>query len=205
MASIQRTLCQRMQNTQSDANLTNMVTNNTMISPSKNVTTTTAGQNLDKTPVIPPKESPPKKTGKTSTITKHKLQITFLVGKNEGINLREKFGTLLLLLITHFPALTLEELGSTDADRAQSITTGANLPFENKTRLVTQWLITSQSTFYKIKNNSYMTGHLEKYRIFMNLTNVKANSPEFWGFLCSFMEHTATGRRCTKNSHFNLT
>eukprot|EP00957_Ditylum_brightwellii_P040304 3049883-Ditylum_brightwellii.AAC.1 len=69
---------------------------------------------------------------------------------------------------------------------AQSITTGANLPFKhnhlnkycpqhrNKTHLVNQWLITSQSTFYKIKNNGCVSEHLAKYRIFMNLTNVKA-------------------------------
>eukprot|EP00957_Ditylum_brightwellii_P157839 12014159-Ditylum_brightwellii.AAC.1 len=119
-------------------------------------------------------------------LTLSELQITFLVGKHEDINPREKFATLLLLLIACSPSLTLEECGSSDANCAQSITTGANLPFKrnhldkycphyrNKTCSVTQWLITSQLTFYEIKNNGCVSERLAKYRIFMNLTNVKA-------------------------------
>eukprot|EP00957_Ditylum_brightwellii_P102166 7788224-Ditylum_brightwellii.AAC.1 len=184
-----------MQNAQSDANLTDMASNDAVMSPSKtSLTTTTAGQDLDKTPIIPTKESPSQKTGKTTTINEHKLKITFLVGKNEDINPQEKFATLLSLLITCFPSLTLEEWGSTDADCAQSITTGANLPFKqkhldkycphgrNKTHLVIQWLITSQSKFHEIKNNSYVISHLKKYQIFMNLTNVKAKRSRVLGF-----------------------
>eukprot|EP00957_Ditylum_brightwellii_P202229 15329196-Ditylum_brightwellii.AAC.1 len=144
---------------------------------------TQSNQNLDQTPVIPTKESPPKKTGKITTFTEHKLKIIFLVGKNKDVKPREKFATLLSLLTRSFPSLTLEEWGSTDEDCAQSITTGANLPFErkhlerycpherNKTHLVTQWLITSQATFYEIKNDTCVISHPEKYRIYMNLTN----------------------------------
>eukprot|EP00957_Ditylum_brightwellii_P199367 15196293-Ditylum_brightwellii.AAC.1 len=50
---------------------------------------TQSNQNLDRTPVIPAKESPPKKTGKTTTINKHKLKITFLVGKNKDVKPRK--------------------------------------------------------------------------------------------------------------------
>eukprot|EP00957_Ditylum_brightwellii_P107781 8222609-Ditylum_brightwellii.AAC.1 len=43
----------------------------------------TPNQNLDRTPLIPAKESPPKKIGNTTTINKHKLKITFNVGLHE--------------------------------------------------------------------------------------------------------------------------
>eukprot|EP00957_Ditylum_brightwellii_P151215 11514454-Ditylum_brightwellii.AAC.1 len=74
------------------------------------------------------------------------------------------------------------------------MTTGANLPFERihlekycphdskKARLVTQWLITSQVTFYKIKNDNCVISHLKKYRIYMNLTNVQAKQSRVLGF-----------------------
>eukprot|EP00957_Ditylum_brightwellii_P049531 3757068-Ditylum_brightwellii.AAC.1 len=59
---------------------------------------TQPNQNLDRTPVIPAKESPPKKTGKITTFTEHKLKTTFLVGKHKDVKPREKFATLLSLL-----------------------------------------------------------------------------------------------------------
>eukprot|EP00957_Ditylum_brightwellii_P020305 1532536-Ditylum_brightwellii.AAC.1 len=89
-------------------------------------------QNLDKTPVIPAKEPRPKKNRKTMTINKHKLKITFTVGLHEDIKPREKFAPLPSFLIWRFPSLTLEEWGSTKQDQSQSITLGANLPFEQK-------------------------------------------------------------------------
>eukprot|EP00957_Ditylum_brightwellii_P086656 6593569-Ditylum_brightwellii.AAC.1 len=106
-----------------------------------------------------------------------------------------------------------KEWGSTDTDYAQSITTGTNLLFKqnhldkyclhhrNKTCLVTQWLIMSQSTFYKIKNDSCMISHLEKYRIFMNLTNVKAKQSRVLGVFV-FSHGTYSNR---KAAHKELT
>eukprot|EP00957_Ditylum_brightwellii_P009825 741263-Ditylum_brightwellii.AAC.1 len=59
---------------------------------------TQSNQNLDRTPIIPAKESPPKKPGKITMINEHKLKITFLVEKNVDVKPREKFATLLSLL-----------------------------------------------------------------------------------------------------------
>eukprot|EP00957_Ditylum_brightwellii_P049716 3770213-Ditylum_brightwellii.AAC.1 len=116
------------------------------------------------------------------------------MGLHEDIKPREKFAPLLSLLVQRFPSLTLEEWGSTEQDCSQSITLGANLPFErkflkkycphkrNKTQLVTQWLLTSQATFYEIKQDLCIASHLEQYRIYMNLTNVKAKQSRIQGF-----------------------
>eukprot|EP00957_Ditylum_brightwellii_P010599 802859-Ditylum_brightwellii.AAC.1 len=90
------------------------------------------------------------------------------------------------------------------------MTTGANLPFKrkhlenycphegNKTRLVTQWLITSQATFYKIKNDNCMISHLKKYRIYMNLTNMQAKRSRVLGFFV-FSHGTYSNRKAAHN------
>eukprot|EP00957_Ditylum_brightwellii_P071995 5471995-Ditylum_brightwellii.AAC.1 len=44
-----------------------------------------SSQNLDRITLILSKESPPKKTRKTTTINKHKIKITFNVGLLEDI------------------------------------------------------------------------------------------------------------------------
>eukprot|EP00957_Ditylum_brightwellii_P176162 13413711-Ditylum_brightwellii.AAC.1 len=92
----------------------------------------TPNQNLKRIPLIPAKESPPKKTRKTTTTNKHKLKINFNMGLHEDIKPHKKFTPLLSLLVQRFPSLTLEEWGSTEQDCSQSITSGANLPFEQK-------------------------------------------------------------------------
>eukprot|EP00957_Ditylum_brightwellii_P035304 2677667-Ditylum_brightwellii.AAC.1 len=108
-------------------------------------------QNLDKIPIIPPMDTP-KKTKDTSTvINKYKVIITLIVGGNQDIKPRKKFVTLLSLIITFFPAITLEEWDSSEIECAQSITAGSDLPDErkhlekycphdhHKSRLSTQW------------------------------------------------------------------
>eukprot|EP00957_Ditylum_brightwellii_P128016 9763312-Ditylum_brightwellii.AAC.1 len=167
-----------------------------------------SSQNLDRIPLIPALESPPKKTGKTTTINEHKIKITFNVGLHEDIKPHKKFVSLLSLHVQHFPSLTLEEWGSTDRNRSQSITLGANLPFKqnflekycpqerNKTQLVTQWLLISQATFYEIKRDLCIARHLEQYRIYMNLTNVKAKQLRIQGFFL-FSHGTYSNRKRT--------
>eukprot|EP00957_Ditylum_brightwellii_P012107 914744-Ditylum_brightwellii.AAC.1 len=86
--------------------------------------------NLDKIPCIPLKNTTPKKSGRNAMMNKLKLKITFLVGKNKDIKPREKFATLLFLLIHCFPSIILEEWGSTANDYAQSITSGTDLSYE---------------------------------------------------------------------------
>eukprot|EP00957_Ditylum_brightwellii_P005877 446255-Ditylum_brightwellii.AAC.1 len=90
------------------------------------------------------------------------------------------------------------------------MTAGANLPFErthlekycpherNKTCLVTQWLITSQATFYEIKNDNCMISHLDKYQIYMNLTNVQAKQSQVLGFFV-FSHGTYSNRKAAHN------
>eukprot|EP00957_Ditylum_brightwellii_P058838 4460994-Ditylum_brightwellii.AAC.1 len=58
----------------------------------------TPNQNLDRTPLILAKESPPKKIRKAMTINKHKLKIIFNVVLHEDIKPQEKFAPLLFLL-----------------------------------------------------------------------------------------------------------
>eukprot|EP00957_Ditylum_brightwellii_P136769 10428742-Ditylum_brightwellii.AAC.1 len=88
-------------------------------------------QNLDKIPPIPPKDTPKKKD--TSTIiNEYKVRITFIVGENQDVKPREKFATFLSLIITRFPAITLEEWDSSKLERSQSITAGVDLPHERK-------------------------------------------------------------------------
>eukprot|EP00957_Ditylum_brightwellii_P180984 13787957-Ditylum_brightwellii.AAC.1 len=79
----------------------------------------TPNQNLVRNPLISGKESPPKKIGKTMTINKHKLKITFKVGLQEDIKPCKKFAPLLFLLVQRSPSLTLEEWGSTERDCSQ--------------------------------------------------------------------------------------
>eukprot|EP00957_Ditylum_brightwellii_P010468 792697-Ditylum_brightwellii.AAC.1 len=61
-----------------------------------------------------------------------------------------------------------------------------------------QWLITSQATFYKIKNNTCVISHLEKYKTYMNLTNVQAKRSRVLGFFM-FSHGTYSNRKAAHN------
>eukprot|EP00957_Ditylum_brightwellii_P029457 2226702-Ditylum_brightwellii.AAC.1 len=114
----------------------------------------------------------------TSTvINKYKVRITCIVGENQDVKPRKKFTTLLSLIITCFPAITLEEWDSSKLERAQSITAGTELPHEHKhlekycphdhhkSCLTTQWKVWSPTaTFYKIKNNYSVITHIKSSR-----------------------------------------
>eukprot|EP00957_Ditylum_brightwellii_P069939 5311029-Ditylum_brightwellii.AAC.1 len=130
--------------------------------------------NLDKTPLIPLKDTLTKKTKQTVVINKYKLKIMFIVGKNQDVKPREKFATLLSLLIRRFPAITLKKWDCSEDKHAQSITAASNLPNKkkhlekycphdrNKSCLSTQWKIRlPQATFYEIKNDPSVIPHLE--------------------------------------------
>eukprot|EP00957_Ditylum_brightwellii_P017083 1288512-Ditylum_brightwellii.AAC.1 len=132
----------------------------------------------------------------TSTvINKYKVRIMFIVGENQDVKPREKFATLLSLIIMRFLAITLEEWDSSEIKRAQSITAGSDLPHErkhlekycphdyHKSCLLTQWKIWSPTaTFYEIKNNYSVFLHIEKFQIYMNLTNITAKKSKVQGF-----------------------
>eukprot|EP00957_Ditylum_brightwellii_P019065 1435090-Ditylum_brightwellii.AAC.1 len=76
----------------------------------------------------------------------------------------------------------------------QSITAGADLPSErqnlqkyiphdrSKTALNSKWQITLQSCFFEIKNDTSSILHLEKYKVYMNTTNISYRNHQIQGF-----------------------
>eukprot|EP00957_Ditylum_brightwellii_P067323 5109660-Ditylum_brightwellii.AAC.1 len=81
-------------------------------------------QNLDKIPLIPPKDTPRKQKDTSMVINEYKVRITFIVGENQDVKPRKKFATFLSLITTCFPAITLEEWDSSKLEHSQSITAG---------------------------------------------------------------------------------
>eukprot|EP00957_Ditylum_brightwellii_P113681 8667426-Ditylum_brightwellii.AAC.1 len=93
----------------------------------------------------------------------YQAAITFDVTKEESVSPHDKIATLYSVIVANFPGTCIEEWGS--QSRKQTITTGAELPTEQEElqlyvlhkrrndRLLAQWKLSSEASFYSIKHH----------------------------------------------------
>ena len=132
------------------------------------------------------------------TFHKFKIKIPFTVPRNNEIKPRDKFAMLLSIFQQQHKDILLEQWDVDEINQAQSIIVGSDLPHEcgklsvycphvrRNTRFDTQWRIKSTAHYYEFKTNQVILDHLQRHRIYMNLTEItqiKAIVAGFFVFL----------------------
>ena len=133
------------------------------------------------------------------------------MSKEESVSPHDKIATLYSIIAANFPETCIEEWGNNT--RKQTITTGVELPKEREElqlivphehrndRLLTQWKLSSEASFYSIKHHPKIRSHMERFRIYMNLTRITEAASETLGWFYK-LHHKFTSR---DEAHAELT